>query len=333
MRAVVARAHGPPEKLEIAELPTPELRDGEVRVDVHAAAVGFPDLLVLEDRYQISVTPPFVPGSEFAGVVSELGAGVEGLRPGDRVLGAVLVGAFAEEIVAPAQSLRRVPDGIDLGSAAAFWVAYVTAWTALRSLAGLEAGETLVVLGAAGGVGLAAVELGKLRGAKVIAAASSPAKLRVCREHGADETIDYQTEDLRERIRTLTYGRGADVVLDPVGGAWTEAALRGLGFGGRLVVVGFASGEIPRVPTNRLLLRGTALLGLEIGSFLARRPREAGENERELLARLGDGRLRPHVSARYPLEETAAALRHVAERRAIGRVLIEPRPSRDRKGP
>ena len=324
MRAAVAREYGPPETLRIEELPPPALAAGAVRVRVRAAAVNFPDLLLLANRYQISVPLPFTPGSELAGEVSECGPGVDAFAPGDRVYGATLVGAFAEQAVLPAAALSRIPAGVDFATAAAFGVAYVTAWGALVSAATLREGETLLVLGAAGGVGLAAVELGRERGARVIAAASSEAKRALCLAKGAAAAIDPAPEGLRERVREAAGPRGVDVVFDPVGGAASEPALRSLAQGGRHVVVGFAAGDIPRIPTNLLLLRNARLVGFELGGWLRHRPDVAREPRDTLHAWLAAGRLAPHVGGRFPLERVADALREVAERRALGKLVIEP---------
>jgi NADPH2:quinone reductase len=322
MRAALCRTYGPPETLTVEDVAGPEVAAGQAVVDVQVAAVNFTDVLVLQNRYQLSATPPFVPGSEFAGVVREVGEGVAALRPGQRVCGVAFVGAFAERVAVPVASLTPLPDAIDLHAAAAFSVAYGTAYHALRSAARVEAGETMAVLGAAGGVGLAAVELGHVLGARVIAAASSAEKLAACRAQGAAETIDYGREPLKERLKALTGGRGVDVVIDPVGGALAEQALRATGWRGRFVCVGFASGEIPRIPLNLLLLKGAELRAFNLGPFMANEPDEMARNHRELLDLFFAGRLHPHIDAVYPLADVAEALTHVAERRAIGKVLV-----------
>jgi NADPH2:quinone reductase len=322
MRAALCRAYGPPETLVVDEIAAPHAKAGEVVVEVVAAAVNFTDVLMLQSRYQLSATPPFVPGSEFAGVVREVGVGVETPRAGQRVCGVTFVGAFAERVAVSAASLTLLPDGIDLHAAAAFPVAYGTAYHALRSAARLEAGETMVVLGAAGGVGLAAVELGAVLGARVIAAASSAEKLAACRAQGAAETIDYLHEPLKERLKALTGGRGVDVVIDPVGGPLAEQALRATGWRGRFVCVGFASGEIPRIPLNLLLLKGAELRAFNLGPFMANEPAEMARNHRALLDLFFAGRLHPRIDAVYPLAAAAKALAHLAERRAIGKVLV-----------
>jgi NADPH2:quinone reductase len=322
VRAAICRAYGAPDTVVVDEMPAPDAGPGQAVVDVAAAAVNFTDVLILQNRYQLSATPPFVPGSEFAGVVRSVGPGVDGVRVGQRVSGVTLVGAFAEQIAVPATSLTVVPDHVDLRAAAGFSVVYGTAYHALRSAARLGAGETLVVLGAAGGVGLAAVELGATLGARVIAAASSAEKLAACAGQGATDLVDYAHEPLKDRLKALAGKRGVDVVLDPVGGALAEQALRAVGWRGRFVSVGFASGEIPRIPLNLLLLKGAQLLAFNLGPFFVHEPEEAARNQRELLDLFFSGRLRPHVDSVHPLANVAQALARVADRRAIGKVLI-----------
>jgi len=325
MRAAVCHAHGSFENLGIEDVSPPVAGDGQVLVAVHAAAVNFPDLLLLANRYQISVQPPFVPGSEVAGIVHAVGPRVERVRPGNLVCGQTLIGGFAEQVALEPGGLIVLPEGTDLYRAAAFGVAYSTAYHALRSVACVRPGETLLVLGAAGGVGLATVDSGRELGARVIAAAGSEDKLAVCREYGAWATVNYGSEDLKERVKELTGGRGVDVVIDPVGGSYAEPALRATAWRGRYVSVGFAAGEIPRIPLNLLLLKGSQLTGFTIGSLLANAPHEAERNRSELLDLFLSQRIRPRISAVYPLTETVRALRDVAERRAIGKVIIDPR--------
>jgi len=325
MRAAIVREYGPPEVVRIEELPEPSPGPGQVLVDVHAAAVNYPDVLIVANRYQIPVKLPFTPGSELAGVVTEVGAGVRDLKPGMRVQGALFVGAFAQRVALPAAAASPIPDGIDLRSAAAFGVVYATAHHALRSPGRLRAGETLLVLGAGGGIGLAAVDLGRALGARVIAAASSAAKLAAARERGAEACIDYTREDLKERLKELTGGRGVDVVIDPVGGPYSEPALRATGWHGRFVVVGFAAGEIPRIPLNLLLLKGAELTSLNIGPFQENEPEQAARNRAELLDLWQSGKISPHVSSVHPLDRCVDALRELAERRAIGKVVIDLR--------
>jgi NADPH2:quinone reductase len=320
VRAAVCKEYGPPEVVTMQEMPSPELRDREVRVHVTAAGVNFPDVLLVAGEYQIKIPPPFVPGSEFAGVVT--GAGGE-FPVGARVIGAGIVGAFAEEVVAPAAALRRIPDSIDDRTGAAFGIAYRTAYHALRSVARLRPGEELVVLGAGGGVGLASVQLGVLLGASVTAVASSPEKLAVARACGASHTVDYRAvSDFRGTLKA-TLPRGADVVIDPVGGELSEPALRALRWGGRFVTVGYASGTIPRIPLNLVLLKGIAVLGFEFGGFALRNTDEFHRNEDDLFELFATGRVVPYVGAAFPLANAAAALRHVADGKAIGKVVID----------
>jgi NADPH:quinone reductase len=323
MRTVVCSEYGPPETLRVEDHPTPAPRPEQVLVAVAAAAVNFPDVLIIANRYQVSVPLPFTPGSEFSGVIEAVGEGVTDWQVGDRVFGAAMSGAFSEYVVVPATSLRRVPEGADLVSMAGFWVAYVTAYHALRSVAEVGPGDRVLVLGAAGGVGLAAVELATLLGAEVIAAASSAEKLAVCRTRGAAHIIDYSTEDLRDRIRQAAPS-GLDVVIDPVGGPMAELALRSTKWGGRFVTVGFASGEIPRIPLNLVLLKGVIIKGFEVRTFGQYAPDAAARDERELMELVASGRIVPHISSTHSLEDVAAALRELADRRAVGKVLVTP---------
>ena len=325
MRAAVCKEYGDPDQLTIETVPAPVAGSGHVLIDVHAAAVNFTDLLILQNRYQLSATPPFIPGSEVAGVVGQIGSAVEGVRPGDLVCGQTLIGAFAEQVVLPAGSVTVLPSQTDPYTAAAFSVAYSTAYHALRSAAQLRRGETLLVLGAGGGIGLAAVDLGRALQARVIAAASTDDKLAICREYGASATVNYATEMLKDRVKALTDGGGVDVVIDPVGGPYAEAAVRATAWRGRYVSIGFAAGTIPRIPLNLLLLKGSQLMGFNIGLFAVREPAEAERNRRELLALFHAGTIRPRVAAVFALTDVAQALRLVAERQAIGKVIIDPR--------
>ncbi len=322
MRALRCNAYGGPASAVLEDRPTPEPGEGQVRVDVRAASVNFPDVLIMQNLYQVSAELPFTPGSELAGFVSAVGSGVADFRVGDAVYGATFVGAFAEQVVVPAVSMSRVPAGVEMKDAASFSVVYTTAYLSLTGTAELQKGETLVVLGAAGGVGLAAVALGKHLGARVIAVASSREKLAVCVACGADETIDSSVENLKERIRALT-GGGADVVLDPVGGPNAISVYRAMRWRGRYVVVGFASGEIPQVPLNLVLLKGADLRGFDLRSFAMNAPEQMRQAREELVGLLATGRIRPQICAVYPLAEAALALAHVAERRATGKVVIE----------
>jgi NADPH2:quinone reductase len=324
MKAVVCRQWGGPETLVLEDVPSPSAGPGEIVVDVKAAGVNFPDVLIIQGKYQIKPALPFTPGAELAGVVKEVGAGVTHLKPGDPVIAYVTTGGFAEECRVPASHAMKLPPGVDFTAGAAFTLTYGTSWHALKDRAQLKAGETLLVLGAGGGVGLAAVELGKAMGARVIAAASSGDKLAVCRTHGADETIDYLREDLRERLRQIAGERGVDVVYDPVGGALAEPALRSTGWRGRYLVIGFASGEIPRLPINLPLLKGSSIVGVYWGEWMRREPEHARGEMGELLGWLRDGRVKPHVSGRYPLARTAEALVAMTQRSVTGKIVIEP---------
>jgi NADPH2:quinone reductase len=305
--------------VRIEERPSPTVARGQVRVRVGAAAVNFPDVLLIADRYQISVPPPFVPGSEFAGTIVETSDSAEGFTVGDRVTGTGLCGAFAEEVAVPAAGLSRIPDGIDDRAAAAFGVAYRTAFHTLRSMACVREGDDVIVLGAGGGVGLAAVQLAVRLGASVTAVASSAEKLDVAAGYGATRAVNHTTADLRSALKQAVPG-GADIVIDPVGGDLSEPALRSLKRGGRFVTVGFASGVIPRIPLNLVLVKGIRVLGFQ---FQDVPPDEFDRNERQLREYLVSGRVAPHIGAVYPLAETVAALEHVATGRAIGKVLID----------
>jgi NADPH2:quinone reductase len=321
MRAAVCPDYGPPDVVRIDERPSEPLAQGQVRVKVGAAAVNFPDVLLIANEYQISVPPPFVPGSEFAGAIVETSDGAGGFTVGERVTGTGLFGAFAEEVVVAAAGLSRIPDGVDDRTAAAFGVAYRTAYHSLRSMARVQEGDELIVLGAGGGVGIAAVQLGVQLGASVTAVASSAEKLDVAAGYGAKHLVNHKSGDLRAALRDAVPG-GATAVVDPVGGDLSEPALRSLRRGGRFVTIGFASGVIPRIPLNLVLVKGVNVLGFQ---FQDVPPDEFARNEDELRQHLVSRRVLPHVCAVYPLAETVAALNHVADGRAIGKVLIELR--------
>lgn len=324
MRAVVCREFGPPERLVVEEVDDPRPEVGELLVKVAASAVTFPDTLMLEDKYQFKATPPYIPGGEVTGVVAALGEGVEGWAVGDRVVGGLrTIGGYAELAAVPATAARRVPDSVDLAVVAGLNYAYGTGLYGLRYRGELRAGETLLVLGAGGAVGLAAVELGRLLGARVIAAASSAEKLDLCRQRGAHETIDYSTEDLKLRAKELTDGRGIDVVYDCVGGERAEQALRAIAWEGRFLVIGFAAG-IPSIPLNLALLKSCQIVGVFYGAMTARDPGLSTSIGEELIGHVATGDLRPHVSGRYPLERASEALRGVIDRRTAGKVVITP---------
>ena len=324
MKAVVCKEFGPPEKLSVEEMPDPEAGPGQVVIDVKAAAVTFPDTLMIEDKYQFKATPPFVPGGEVAGIISAVGEGVEGFTEGDRVVGSAgIVGGFAEKAVVPAVSTRKIPDGADFAEATGLLYAYGTGYYGLHYRGQLQPGETLLVLGAGGSVGLAAVELGKMMGARVIAAASSDEKLELCRERGADASINYATENLKERAKALTDGHGCDVVYDAVGGDYAEAALRATAWGGRFLVIGFTAG-IPQIPLNLTLLKSCQIVGVFYGAMVAREPETRDAIARDLLQWTAEGQLSPHVSRRYSLDEGPQALRDMIDRKAVGRIVVEP---------
>ena len=322
MKAVLCKQFGPPESLVLEELPSPRPGPGEVVITVKAASVNFPDVLIIQNKYQFKPPLPFSPGSELAGVVKEIGDGVRNVKPGDKVIAFTGHGAFAEEVKTEAARLIPLPQKMDFPTGAAFILTYGTTDHALRDRAALKAGESLLVLGAAGGVGLAAVEIGKALGARVIACASTADKLAVCREHGADETINYATEDLRERIKALTGGRGVDVVYDAVGGPYSEPAFRSIAWRGRLLVVGFAAGDIPKLPLNLPLLKGASIVGVFWGDFARREPRAFGESVAQLGRWYAEGKLRPHVSQTFPLAKAVDALKLMAARQVKGKVVL-----------
>jgi len=322
MKAVLCKQYGPPESLVVEELPSPQAGPGEVVVSVKAASLNFPDVLIIQNKYQFKPPLPFSPGSELAGIVKEAGPGVSAFKPGDRVMAFTTYGAFAEEVRVEAGRLLPMPRGMEFEAAAAFLLAYGTSEHALGDRAALRAGETLLVLGAAGGVGLAAVEIGKAIGARVIACASSAEKLAVCREHGADATIDYARQDLREAIKTLTGGRGPDVIYDVVGGPYTEPAFRSIAWRGRHLVVGFAAGEIPKLPLNLALLKGASVVGVFWGDFVRREPQQFAATLERLGRWYTEGRLHPHVSRTFALGEAAQALKLMAARQVTGKVVL-----------
>ena len=324
MKAVRCMRHGPPEALVVQEIETPVPQTGEVLVEVKAAGVNFPDTLIIQDKYQFKPALPFTPGGELAGVVSAVGDGVTRFRPGQSVIGFTGWGAFAEQAIVRQEQLVPMPPGMPFDVAGSFLMTYGTCLHALKDRAQLQPGETVLALGAAGGIGMATIDLAKALGAKVIAAASSAEKLRACLAAGADATIDYGKEDLRERLKTLTGGKGVDVVCDPVGGKYSELALRSTAWRGRFLVVGFADGEIPRIPLNLALLKGCSIVGVFWGDFLKREPANAERDVRELVGMVLSGRIKPLVSARYALEETPKALEAIMRREVQGKVVIEP---------
>lgn len=323
MLAALCKEYGPPESLVVEEVSDPTAGPGEAVVRIEAAAANYPDVLIMANEYQVSVPTPFIPGSEYAGVVETVGEGVDPALVGSRVRGGGFVGAFCQRTAAPVGGLTPVPESMDFAGAAAYQVVYATAYHSLRSVAEVNEGDWVVVLGAAGGVGLAAVELAQLLGGRVLAAASSDEKLELCRKRGAEATVNYATESTKERIKELT-GGGADVVIDPVGGPYSEEALRAMRQGGRFVTLGYASGEIPRIPLNLVLLKGVTVKGYEARTFGQHAPELAARDRDEMERLVAEGRIDPHVSATYPLAETGAALRSLADRRATGKVVILP---------
>jgi NADPH2:quinone reductase len=322
MKAVLCKEYGPPEMLVLEDLPSPQANSHQVVIDVKACGVSFPDTLLITGKYQFKPPLPFSPGGEVAGIIKAVGTNVTQFHVGDRVVAFTGWGGFAEEIVTNASQVLPLPSAIDFTSGAAFSMTYATSYYALKDRGQLKAGEKLLVLGASGGVGMACIEIGKIMGAHVIAAASSAEKLEVCLQHGADEVINYATEDLKERVKTLTGGNGVDVIFDPVGGAYAEPALRGMAWGGRYLVIGFASGEIPRIPLNLALLKGISIVGVFWGSFATREPERNRQYLQELFAWSTQGKLAPFITATYPLGRAADALNDMLERRVKGKAVI-----------
>ena len=324
MRAVVCNQFGPPEDLSVVELADPEPEPGQVLIEVKAASVTFPDTLMLEDKYQFKADLPYVPGGEVAGIVTALGDGVDTIEVGSRVLCPLgSTGGYAELAVAGASAARVLPDEVDFADSTGLLYAHGTTYYGLKYRGELQEGETLLVLGAGGHVGLSAVELGNLMGARVIAAASTEEKLDLCRARGARETINYTAEDLKERAKELTGGAGVDVVYDVVGGDYAEQALRAIGWGGRFLVIGFTAG-IPSIPLNLTLLKSCQIVGVFYGAMTAREPELANQIAEDLLEWVANGQLRPHISARYGLDDASGALRSLMDRKAVGKIVIEP---------
>ena len=323
MRALLCRSLGSVANLEVGELPSPLLGFGQVRIAVKASGVNFPDILMVEGKYQVKPDLPFVPGLELAGEVLECADGVDHVKPGDRVMAfARFGGAHADEMVLPAGIVTPIPDAMDYVTAAAFPVAYGTAHFALEYRGQLQPGETLLVLGAAGGVGLAAIEVGKSLGARVIAAASSPEKLDIAKQHGADDVVNYKDGDLRDQVRALTDGKGVDVVFDPVGGDAFTQSVRCIGWEGRILVVGFASGDIPSVAANMILVKNFSVTGVVFGEHSHRYPDETRQRLTNLLDGYSNGQFKPRVMATYGLEDGSTAISQLSERRAVGKVVL-----------
>lgn len=325
MKALLCKAFGPAETLVLEDIASPEPKKNEVLIEVHAAGVNFPDTLIIEGKYQFKPPFPFSPGGEAAGVVKAIGEKVSHLRAGDRVMALTGWGSFAEEVSVPMYNVLAVPKSMDLTTAAAFGMTYGTSMHALTQRANLQAGETLLVLGASGGVGLAAVEIGKAMGATVIAAASSAEKLEVAKAAGADHLINYSESSLKEEVKKLTGGQGADVIYDPVGGDLFDEAIRSIAWNGRLLVIGFASGRIPDLPVNLALLKGAAVVGVFWGSFAQRQPQDNAANFQQLFAWHAEGKLKPLVSQSFPLERGGEAINALGQRKAVGKVVVTVR--------
>ncbi|MEQ8348056.1 MAG: NADPH:quinone oxidoreductase family protein [Sneathiellaceae bacterium] len=322
MKAVLCKSYGPPESLVVEDAPSPALEAGQVRIAVHACGVNFPDTLIIENKYQFKPPLPFSPGGEIAGVVMEVAGDVTNVKAGDKVIGMCGWGGYAEELVMPARKVLPMPEGFDFPTAAAFTLTYGTSYYALKQRANLKKGESMLVLGASGGVGLSAVEIGKAFGARVVAAASTDEKLAVCKAHGADEVINYTKEDLRARAKELGGKGGFDVIYDPVGDQFAEPALRSIGWEGRYLVIGFAAGEIPKIPLNLVLLKSCQIVGVFWGAFTERDPKENFKNLDEMAEMVRNGTLKPHISATYPLEQAAQALNDMKARKVTGKVVL-----------
>lgn len=324
MKAVICQELGPPEKLVVKHISEPTLGHGEVRIQISSAGINFPDTLQIEGRYQMKLEPPFTPGAEVAGTVIEAAPDVADRKVGDRVCAFLPSGGYAEQVVVPAAMTMLIPAQLDLADAGGFPLVYGTVIHALQQRGALQRGETLLVLGASGGVGLAAVQLGKLMGARVIAAASTAEKRQVCLDHGADAVVDYANQSLKEEVKRLTNKRGADVIFDPVGDRYARDCLSCLAWKGRWLIIGFAGGEIPQIPVNLLLLKGAAAVGVFWGSFAIREAAANAANFARLFEWIAEGTLQPVVSAHYPLEQAGQALRDMLERRVVGKIVLTP---------
>mgnify|MGYP001551101086 FL=1 len=324
MRALVCKEFAPYDQLSVEDVPEPPLGEGFVMVEVKAAGVNFPDILLVEGKYQMKPPTPFVPGMEVAGVISGLGEGVQGVKAGDRVIAATMLGGFAEKAPVPASQVVPMPEAMSFEEGAALTTIYGTSYHALKDRARLKEGETILVLGAAGGVGIATVQLAKAMGARVIAAASSAEKLEFCKQNGADEVINYTEEDLKARTKELTGGKGVDVVYDPVGGDFSEAALRASGWDARYLVVGFAAGPIPKIPLNLALLNSRNIMGVFWGAWVGREPRANAQNLKEIFDFFEAGKLKPQISASYSLGDYARAFEDLLNRRVKGKVVLTP---------
>ena len=323
MKAILCKTLGPPEDLVFTEVPDLQAGAGQVLVDVHAASLNFPDTLQIQGKYQFQPPLPFTPGSEVGGTVRAVGAGIQDIKVGDRVMATPMIGGLAEQVLVNRDGLRRIPDNMDFKSAAAFAMVYTTSYYALKQRAMLQAGETLLVLGASGGVGLAAVELGKLMGAVVIAAASSDAKLEFVNQYHPDHLLNYGDGDLKEKVKVLTNDKGADVIYDPVGGDLFDQATRCINWNGRLLVIGFTSGRIPEYKANLALLKGSSMVGVFLGRFRREEPQAYEENFQELLDLYAAGKLHPTVTQTFKAEDYLKAFRVFSERKVMGKVVLE----------
>lgn len=324
MKALLCKQYGPPEDLVVEDIPDLEPGPGDAIIEVQAASVNFPDALIIQNLYQFKPDLPFSAGGECAGVVKAVGEKVKNVKPGDRVIAMTGHGAFAQQVKADSRALIPMVGDLDFVTASAIMLTYATTYHALHDRANLQKGETLVVLGASGGVGLAAVEIGKALGARVIACASTDEKLAVCKDHGADELLNYSTGDLKQMIRDKTDGKGADVVYDPVGGDFSEPALRAINWRGRFLVIGFANGEIPKIPLNLALLKGCDIVGVFWGDYAKREPMNLMQDMRTLLGWLSDGIIKPHISGTYSLADAPQAIRALMDRKVSGKLVVKP---------
>jgi len=324
MKALICREYGPPENLSVQDMPDLQPGPGEVVVRVRAAGVNFPDALIVQNLYQFKPTPPFSPGGETAGEVLAVGEGVQRVKVGDKVIALTIWGGFAEQVLAKQDQIISMPEGLSFEVAGSLLLTYGTCLHGLRDRAALQPGQTVLVLGAAGGIGIATIELAKALGARVIAAASSAEKLATCRAKGADEVINYREQNLREEVKRLTGGQGVDVVMDPVGGDYAEQALRSMAWRGRYLVVGFTDGQIPRLPLNLVLLKGCAIVGVFWGDFIRREPKAAQLDLRDLMQMLEQGKIKPLISGRYSLEQAPQAILELSQRRAQGKLIVLP---------
>tara|TARA_B110000902_G_scaffold100229_1_gene118521 strand:+ start:705 stop:1685 length:981 start_codon:yes stop_codon:yes gene_type:complete len=323
MKAIVCSKFGTPDTLKYQEIKTPNPKEGEILITVKACSVNFPDTLIIQGKYQFKPEFPFSPGSDVAGIIEKVGENVKHFKVGDAVVGFIPFGGFAEKAILKAIDCFPKPRGMSMVNASAFLLAYGTSYHALKDRANLQKGETILILGASGGVGLTALELAKLMGAKVIAAASSQEKLNLCKEFGADEVINYTEENLKDRVKELTNGKGVDVIYDPVGGAFSELALRAIAWKGRHLVVGFANGEIPKIPINLTLLKGASIVGVFWGAFAQKEPKKSLENIQQLLTWFVKGEVKPHIDKTYSLEDAPKALEDMMQRKVKGKIVID----------